>query len=260
MQRMIGGVVIGLVVLASSGWAIDRAEFDKKLVELKSPDAKVRAAALTELGPLYGDMMFSFMAIGNDKSPEVVAARTELEKQFAAKMEQMKDQAPVGQMRMAANETAAAASCKAFAEAEEIYHRTDYQQSGVLQYSQHLKGDNSLLETKAGNGELALVDKTFANAEGNPGEAKPKAGYCFKVLTKQGASATGGKRDYVMNGHMTLGYALLAYPAEYDKTGRDCFMINNNGTIFQKDMGADTAAMVEKMTEFDPDNTWAPTQ
>ena len=99
--------------------------------------------------------------------------------------------------RMAANETAAAASCKAFAEAEEIFRRTDYGSIGCLRYAQTLKGTNSLLETTAGSGDLALIDKTFASAEGQPGAVSPKAGYVFTVLTSQGASATGGAKSYV---------------------------------------------------------------
>ena len=163
--------------------------------------------------------------------------------------------------RMAANQTAAAAGCKAYAEAQEIYRRTDYDEDGVLEYAQSLGGDNSLLELKKGAGDLALVDRTFAMAEGNPSQSPvPKAGYCFKVLKAQGANATGGKRSYVVNGNMVLGYALVAYPAAYDGTGRDTFVISNNGTIFQKDMGEETHAIVEAMTEFDPDDTWAPAE
>src|SRR5512141_2015277 len=81
--------------------------------------------------------------------------------------------------RMAANETAAAASCKAFAEAEEIYHRTDYDGDGVLEYCDKMSGANSLLEKSAGSGDLALIDRAFANAEGAVGGAtnSPKAGY-----------------------------------------------------------------------------------
>ena len=154
--------------------------------------------------------------------------------------------------RMAANETAAAAACKAFAEAEEIYHRTDYTKSGVLQYSKALSGANSLLGT---SGELALIDKTFASAEGVAGTATPKAGYCFTVLTSQGSNATGGARSYMVGTNMTLGYAVNAYPGAWDSTGRDQFMINNNGTIFQKDLSNSTA-----MTNFDPDSSWVPTQ
>ncbi|MCY3024673.1 MAG: von Willebrand factor type A domain-containing protein, partial [Planctomycetota bacterium] len=157
--------------------------------------------------------------------------------------------------RMAANNTAAAASCKAFAEAEEIYHRTDYNADGVLEYAQSLKGKNSLLEKTPGAGDMALVDRSFAAAEGPPSaRPTPKAGYCFKVLTGQGPHAPGGARSYLDSaGHMTLGYALVAYPAKYDGTGRDCYIINNNGTTYQADLGPKTHAIVERMTAFDPD-------
>jgi type IV pilus assembly protein PilA len=154
--------------------------------------------------------------------------------------------------RMAANETAAAAACKAFAEAEEIYHRTDYTKTGVLQYSQNLSGTNSLLGT---SGDLALIDKTFATAEGPATSATPKAGYVFTVMTQQGSFATGGTRNYVVNSFMTLGYACNAVPGAYDSTGRDQFMINNNGTIFQQDTTNSTL-----QTLFNPDTNWVPTQ
>jgi prepilin-type N-terminal cleavage/methylation domain-containing protein len=154
--------------------------------------------------------------------------------------------------RMAANQTAAAAACKAFAEAEEIYRRTDYDGDGVLEYAQTLKGDNSLLEKTVNTGDLALVDKTFGNAEGDSTSATPKAGYVFTVLTRQGSSATGGSRGYVVNNNMTLGYGLSAVPGAYDGTGRDTFVISNNGTIFQKDKLVSTHE-----TQFNPDTTWA---
>ena len=154
--------------------------------------------------------------------------------------------------RMAANQTAAAASCKAFAEAEEIFRRTDYDGDGILEYAQTLKGANSLLERNAGSGDLALVDKTFAGGEGAAGTATPKAGYVFTVLTSQGAAATGGARNYIATGNMTLGYGMSAVAGAYDGTGRDQFVISNNGTIFQKDTGDSTHS-----TTFNPDTTWA---
>ena len=154
--------------------------------------------------------------------------------------------------RMAANQTAAAAACKAFAEAEEIYRRTDYDGDGVLEYSQFLRGANSLLEKTANSGDLALVDKTFGLAEGVAGTAVPKAGYVFTVLTAQGSAATGGARQYITGTNMTLGYGLSAVPGAYDGTGRDVFVISNNGTIFQKDTGNST-----HQTEFNPDSSWA---
>ncbi|HEY3319561.1 MAG TPA: DUF2950 family protein [Planctomycetota bacterium] len=161
--------------------------------------------------------------------------------------------------RMAANETAAAANCKAFAEAEEIYHRTDYNNDGVLEYAQSLQE----LHTGPNKEELAIVARSFAAAEAGPGrQPVPKAGYFFKVLKAQGANAPGGKKSFLADGkHMTLGYALLAYPSAYDGTGRNCFIISNNGTIFQADLGAQTPAIAEQMTEFDPKpNEWIPTE
>lgn len=165
--------------------------------------------------------------------------------------------------RMAANQTAAAASCKAFAEAEEIYHRTDYNKDGVLEYSMTLSGDNSLLETVAGLSDLALIDRSFAGAEGDPGMATPKAGYVFTVILVQGSDATGGSRSYITTDskgatHLTLGYAMSAVPGAYDGTGRDTFVINNNGTIFQCDRGPTDTAQIPV---FNPSpGTWVPSE
>ena len=162
--------------------------------------------------------------------------------------------------RMAANQTAAAAACKAFAEAEEIFHRTDYNGDGVLEYATALSGVNSLLEKSAGSGDLALVDRAFGAAEGDPGTATPKAGYVFRVLTQQGPTATGGSRIYYAGTHMTLGYACSAVAGAYDSTGRDSFMINGNGTIFQADRGNTATGHV---TWFDPTTTnpaWTPSE
>jgi prepilin-type N-terminal cleavage/methylation domain-containing protein len=153
--------------------------------------------------------------------------------------------------RMAANETAAAAGCKAFAEAEEIYRRTDYDADGLLEYSPTIGGANSLVDKVAGDSALGLLDKTFAAAEGAAGS--PKAGYLYAVLNSQGAAATGGARAYIdARGNMTLGYACCAVPGAWDGTGRNSFMINNNGTIFQKDTGNSVIQV-----SFNPDTTWA---
>lgn len=259
-MRHAAWIVTAAMVLAASSWALDDAAVRKKIAELGDKDAAVRAAALVELTPLYAELQSGMMTVFQDRDPKVVAAMAEFQRQLRARMEQAIQAHPeLARSRQAANETAAVAACKFFCESEEIYHRTDYDADGVLEYAQSLKGDNSLVEKKAGANDLALVDKSFADAEGEPGKAKPKAGYCFKVL-KQGAAATGGARDYVIKDHMTLGYALIAYPAEYGKTGKHCFIVNNSGTIFQRDLGPETHAIVEKMTEFNPDKGWEPAE
>jgi hypothetical protein len=155
--------------------------------------------------------------------------------------------------------TAAPAACKAYAEAQEIYHRTDYNGDGVLEYAQHMKGPRSLLMNDTT--EIALIDRAFAAAEGADSE-RPKAGYLFKILYAQGPDAAGGALSYVdASGRMTKGYALIAWPAAYDSTGRDSYMISNRGTIYQSDLGPDTARIVVKMTEFNPTAPlWTPTE
>ena len=165
--------------------------------------------------------------------------------------------------RSCGGETAAVASCKSYCTAQDIYRRIDYNKDGVLEYAQALSGDNSLFETKAGLGDIAMIDRSFANAEGYSATAVPKAGYCFKILTKQSAKAPGGAKNFIENGHMIYGYALVAYPVHYDemaRNNRNTFMVSNTGTIYEKDLGLETLSIIEKMTEFNPDETWVVTE
>lgn len=111
-------------------------------------------------------------------------------------------------------------------------------------------------------GDTALIDAALARAECPAGVDRklctPMKGYFFRVLTAQGDDATGGKRSYIANSRMTLGYALVAFPSEYGKTGRNVFMINNNGTTFTRDFGSAEATekMIESCTEFNPGKDW----
>jgi len=155
--------------------------------------------------------------------------------------------------RIAANETAAIAACKIYADAQEIYHRTDYTGNGALKYATALSGVNSLFGP---TGDLALIDKSFANAEGLPGVGSPKTGYVFTILTGQGASASGGVRNYVVSGNMTLGYGMSALPAGYGTTGYQTFIINAGGVVFETDQGA--AGTYPPV--FDPTSAWVPAQ
>lgn len=155
------------------------------------------------------------------------------------------------------NQTAAAAACRAYAEAQEIYHRTDYDGDGVLEYAQSMFGDNSLLEQKAGAGDILMIDPAFAEAAWEHPNRQPKAGYYFKVL-RAGGCATGSYIDEA--GNQTNGFAILAVPAVYDGTGRDSFLIDKKGTIYQKDLGPDTLKIAESITDFQIDDSWVPTE
>jgi len=85
----------------------------------------------------------------------------------------------------------------------------------------------------------------------------PFFGYHFRILTAQGKSATGGARNYITDGGMSQGFALIAYPARYGYSGVMTFIVNQDGIVFEKDLGPDTARVAAGITVFDPDRTWA---
>jgi hypothetical protein len=84
----------------------------------------------------------------------------------------------------------------------------------------------------------------------------PYRGYYYKILTRQGPAAVGGAFDYVVRGKMIGGFALVAYPAEYGNSGIMTFLVNHAGTVFQKDLGRNTAKIAEQMSSFNPDQSW----
>ncbi|MGH7119944.1 MAG: DUF2950 domain-containing protein [Acetobacteraceae bacterium] len=100
-----------------------------------------------------------------------------------------------------------------------------------------------------------------AEAQGYPGQLvagkpAPYQGYYFRVLRAQGAYAAGGAKDYVKDDHMTEGFALVAWPASFDSSGIMTFIVDQDGTVFQKDLGPDTAKVAAAMATFDPDLSW----
>ena len=81
-------------------------------------------------------------------------------------------------------------------------------------------------------------------------------GYHFRILTEQGADAPGGEKNYIADGKMADGYALIAWPVEYGQTGIATFMVNNQGIVYQKDLGEQTAEKVPEIKQFNPDKSW----
>lgn len=95
-----------------------------------------------------------------------------------------------------------------------------------------------------------------ALAAGYSSKAEPFHGYYLRTLTKQGPNARLGERDYVVGGRMIGGFAAIAWPANYGVTGIMTFMVNNDGVVYQKDLGPDTAKIAPAIDSFDPDKTW----
>jgi hypothetical protein len=91
----------------------------------------------------------------------------------------------------------------------------------------------------------------------NKSSSQPLWGYHFRVLTAQGASAKGGARNYIVNGEMSGGFGLIAFPADYGRGGIMTFIVNQDGVVYQKDLGEDTLKVAAGLSEYNPDGTWA---
>jgi hypothetical protein len=109
-------------------------------------------------------------------------------------------------------------------------------------------------ESPAGPFVAGAAAEGYRRAEG---EARnPYHGYYYRMLYAQGANANGGARDYFKDGLLTQGFALVAWPADYGSSGVMTFIVNQDGVVFQKDLGEDTAVAVESIQVFDPDSSW----
>jgi hypothetical protein len=84
----------------------------------------------------------------------------------------------------------------------------------------------------------------------------PYFGYIYRILTAQGPEADGGERSYIVNGKLTGGFALVAYPAHYGSSGIMTFIVNQDGVIYQQDLGDNTADLASKITAYNPDSSW----
>ena len=163
--------------------------------------------------------------------------------------------------------------CNAYVEAQREYASQDRMGNGVLAYAQHLRStpgthDGLFWPAKAGE-ELSPLGPLVAEARGQGyhraakmmnEESAPYHGYYFKILTRQGKHAPGGKYNYIINGNMIAGFALVAWPAEWDNTGVMTFIVNQQGKVYQKNLGPKTAKIAEAMTTYDPDDTWTAAQ
>ena len=89
-------------------------------------------------------------------------------------------------------------------------------------------------------------------------EPTPFHGYYFKILTRQGNNAPGGKYNYVINGNMVAGFALVAFPSNWGKSGVMTFIVNQQGKVYEKNLGPNTIKTAQQMEEYNPDKTWTP--
>lgn len=171
--------------------------------------------------------------------------------------------------RIGRNELDVLKAMRAYVDAQREYASEDRDGDEVLEYAQRIastpgKKDGLYWPVELDGSESPL-GPLVAEAQGEGYKAKvngqqtsrvPFHGYYFKILTRQGKHAPGGKYNYIINGNMIGGFAMVAWPADYGNTGVMTFIVNQQGRVYQRDLGENTSQIASAMTEFDPGPGW----
>jgi hypothetical protein len=173
--------------------------------------------------------------------------------------------------RIGSNELNVIKVCTAISDAQRDYYAALHDGASEHQYAQKFRStvgtqDGLFWEVKAGAQAESPLGPLVAEAarEGYQHHATgsraphPFHGYLYRMLTSQGSDAPGGRRNYIVDGKMTGGFALVAYPVSYRDSGVMTFIVNQDGQIYQKDLGSNTDQIASEMVAYNPDATWQP--
>jgi hypothetical protein len=162
------------------------------------------------------------------------------------------------------NELATIATLRAYVDAQVQYASADRDGDEVLEYAQKVistpgKKDGLYWQVASADDAASPFGPFIAELpdyvkERKPGE--PYMGYYYRILTRQGENAPGGRYDYIINGNMIAGFAAVAVPAEYGETGVMTFVVSQQGKVYQKDLGEDTALAAAAIQDYNPDDSW----
>jgi hypothetical protein len=163
--------------------------------------------------------------------------------------------------RIGENELQAIETARLYVEAQRAYAEEDRDDDGVLEFAQKLissegQTDGLYWPLEQGDGESPMGANINQAALEKAAADDGYFGYRFRILPRQGKNIAGGAYDYVINGNMIAGFALVAWPEDYARTGVSTFVISHAGIVYDKDLGPDTAEIVKKMKTFNPDGTW----
>jgi hypothetical protein len=163
--------------------------------------------------------------------------------------------------RIGRNEMSTIRVCQELAAAEKEYYSAQHNEYAQKIFSD--EGQHNGLYWKTADGEPqspigSLVASAVAEGytKGADGAPTPYRGYYYHMLTRQGKNGPGGAKSYIVNGKMRKGFAFVAYPAEYRSSGVVTFIVNQDGVVYQKDLGKKTEVLAKDMKEYNPDSTW----
>jgi hypothetical protein len=152
--------------------------------------------------------------------------------------------------------------CEGYVEAQLEYAEKDHDGDGILEYAQVMlssPGKQDGLYWKGGDSPVSEAFAQSVVSEGykmQQGKISPYHGYNVRILKAQGPAAAEGARDYVIQGNMIGGFALVAWPAKYGVSGIKTFIVNQAGVVYDKDLGPQSDSIARAMTKFNPDSTW----
>ncbi|MCU0785124.1 MAG: DUF2950 domain-containing protein [Verrucomicrobia bacterium] len=169
--------------------------------------------------------------------------------------------------RIGENELTVIGVCRAYLDAQRRYACQDRDGDEVREFAQELVSSegrrDGLYWPPVKGEELSPFGPLAADAQAEgykgstPARQQPFHGYFLKILTRQGKHAPGGKHDYIINGNMIAGFALVAWPAQWNESDVMSFIVNQQGKVFQKNLGPQTATIASRMKAYDPDGTWS---
>jgi hypothetical protein len=222
-------------ILSSGNPEKDRAEQDE-FVRLANSKYRIQISSI--------DPGRAMLVIGAEDWPfPVPIVRTKDKWSFDASVASTEMQARV----IGAHELDAIEICYGYADAQRSYASEDRDKDGMLKYASHLT-------------TLPQIPPSFAQAEWTgevKGRATPYHGYYFRVLYGQGSNAPGGAHSYLLHNKLVGGFGLVAWPAEYGVTGIHTFIMNQQGTVYEKDIPP-VPGKPSPVTTFNPDSTWQP--
>jgi hypothetical protein len=165
--------------------------------------------------------------------------------------------------RVGYNELSAIEACKAYVAAQDEYFRLDRDGNGLREYARRFISTpgthDGLYWPPVDQADISPLDgftQDAGLAKRSGEKPEPYRGYYYRILTAQGPAAPGGAFSYLINGHMIAGYAMVAWPEKYGESGVETFMCGENGIVYQKDLGPNTAALGASMTQYNPDSSW----
>jgi len=246
--------------LISSGDPVEDKKAQHKFLEAYDTDHKLESEGMNK----------DVLVIGEEEWPmPIPLVQTDAGWQFDTEAGEQE----ILNRRIGRNELNVIRTARAYVEAQNDYADMMQQTKGKHEYAQNLISSHNQhdgLYWPAGPTDVesplgpliahAAAQGYWIKTTDGKQTAAPYHGYYFKILKRQGSNAAGGAKSYLAHGHMTEGFALLAFPAKYGVSGVMTFIVNQNGFVYEKNLGPETVKEARRINGFDPDSTWRTAQ